>query len=69
MNISTLLYSASDRSIFRSKCNGQCGEGEGDCDKDNDCLPGLICKSGGLFGLANDFCTAGMLSNFRFSKT
>ena len=24
-------------------CQGDCGEGEGDCDGDSDCLPGLVC--------------------------
>ena len=24
-------------------CQGDCGEGEGDCDRDSDCLPGLVC--------------------------
>lgn len=38
-------------------CHGQCGEGEGDCDKDSDCLPGFICKSGGYIGLGTDICT------------
>ena len=67
MKILKLLYAASDRSIFRNKCHGRCGEGEGDCDEDNDCLPGFICKSGGLFGLANDFCTEGILRSSGFS--
>ena len=44
---------------FTASCYGQCGEGEGDCNKDSDCLPGFICKGGGYLGLATDFCTAG----------
>ena len=68
INIFKLVYAASERSILRNKCHGQCGEGEGDCDEDNDCLPGFICKSGGLFGLANDFCTEGILSSSGFSE-
>ena len=38
-------------------CQGQCGQAEGDCDWDSDCLPGLICESGGW--LATDYCKAG----------
>ena len=51
--------------LLRKDCNGNCAQGEGDCDDDKDCLPGLVCESGnwlGLgtdFGLATDFCKAG----------
>merc|ERR1711874_769147 len=34
--------------------DGQCGEGEGDCDNDDGCAPGLKC--------GNDNCPAGMPS-------
>ena len=55
-----LIYVASKRGIFRTKCYGQCGEGEGDCDRDEDCLPGFTCKSGGAFRFGKDYCTAGV---------
>ena len=54
-----MIYSATSRGLFGNKCDGQCGEGEGDCDKDADCLPGFICNSGRLLGLATDYCTEG----------
>jgi len=38
-------------------CKGQCGQGEGDCDHDKDCLPGLKCDYDNWFG--TDFCKAG----------
>ena len=33
------------------KCDGTCAQGEGSCDKPNDCLPGLECT--------DDICVAG----------
>ena len=44
-------------SIFGSSCKGQCGQGEGDCDNDRDCLPGLICDYDYWFD--TDYCKAG----------
>ena len=45
------------------KCDGSCGLGEGDCDKDADCLNGLKC--GDDFSIeswvAEDYCKAGVL--------
>ena len=38
-------------------CDGTCGQGEGDCDRNSDCLPGLICKFDWWWG--EDFCEAG----------
>ena len=38
-------------------CKGQCGQGEGDCDEDSNCLPGLKCDFDGWFG--TDYCVAG----------
>ena len=41
----------------------KCGEGEGDCDSDNDCQPGLICHQqlnnckGDGFDSTDDCCT------------
>jgi len=39
----------------------RCGEGEGDCDKDDDCLPGYKCKQDSVFswklGFGTDICT------------
>ena len=41
-----------------ANCNGHCGEGEGDCDTNSDCLPGFRCKhDGNWFGLGVDYCT------------
>ena len=45
--------------IFHKACRGQCGQGEGDCDKDRDCLPGLICDYDWWFN--KDYCKAGIL--------
>ena len=38
-------------------CNGQCGQGEGDCDNDSGCQPGLKCDYDWWFG--TDYCIAG----------
>ena len=38
-------------------CKGDCGQGEGDCDWDDDCLPGLKCKFDWWWG--EDWCVAG----------
>lgn len=40
-----------------SCCEGQCGQGEGDCDWHSDCLPGLECDFDWWWG--DDFCKAG----------
>ena len=45
------------RGLFSADCHGQCGEGDGVCDRDSDCLPGFVCKKRGLF--RKDYCTAG----------
>ena len=42
------------------ECRGQCKQGEGDCDKDRDCFPGLICDYDSWF--AKDYCKAGKFS-------
>merc|ERR1712179_796017 len=48
-------------------CKGQCGQGEGDCDKDSNCLPGLKCDFDGWFG--TDYCVAGPdTKNFDWSE-
>ena len=44
--------------LFHKACRGQCGQGEGDCDKDKDCLPGLICDYDWWFN--KDYCKAGI---------
>ena len=67
LTVKISLIIASDRGLFSADCHGQCGEGEGDCDKDEDCLPGFICKEGGYLGLGNDFCTAGVVRQLRSS--
>ena len=38
-------------------CKGQCEQGEGDCDYDSNCLPGLVCDYDNWFG--TDYCKAG----------
>ena len=47
--------------------DGICGEGEGDCDSDNDCLPGLICGKnnciGSTFTSSDDCCVKGKEEN------
>ena len=44
-------------SFTANKCDGSCGQGEGDCDWNSDCLPGLICEWDWWFG--TDYCEAG----------
>ena len=44
-------------------CDGTCGQGEGDCDRNSDCLPGLICKFDWWWG--EDFCEAGKFYSVR----
>ena len=43
--------------LFKKPCRGQCGQGEGDCDNDRDCLPGLVCDYDWWFN--KDYCKAG----------
>ncbi len=54
-------------STYCENPNNRCGLGEGDCDGDSDCLPGLTCaqNAGAPFGLpANtDVCVAGTCGN------
>ena len=38
-------------------CDGTCKQGEGDCDWDSECLPGLKCKFD--WGFGTDYCVAG----------
>ena len=42
-----------------SQCRGNCGQGEGDCDNDGECLDGLFCEFDGWWG--DDFCRAGRM--------
>merc|ERR1712180_27313 len=52
---------------FTFGCKGQCGQGEGDCDEDSNCLPGLKCDFDGWFG--TDYCVAGpSTKNFAWSE-
>ena len=54
--ILAFLYHAK---IFLARhCDGTCGQGEGDCDRDSDCLPGLKCDFDWWWG--DDFCEAGL---------
>ena len=39
-------------------CDGLCGQGEGDCDSDSDCLPGLVCYDDWWW--KDDYCEAGI---------
>ena len=41
------------------ECDGTCQQGEGDCDRDEDCLPGLVCNFDWWFG--TDTCQAGKM--------
>ena len=45
-------------------CIGQCGQGEGDCDRDSDCLPGLWCEFDGFPGFGDDWCRAGNVFSY-----
>ena len=39
-------------------CDGQCGEGEGNCNDNNDCLTGFRCKRNkNYFGWGKNYCT------------
>ena len=40
-------------------CDGTCVQGEGDCDRDSDCLPGLKCEFDWWWG--TDICHAGKI--------
>ena len=42
------------------ECNGSCGQGQGDCDWNSDCLPGLICEWDWWWG--TDYCEAGNIN-------
>ena len=43
--------------FIANKCDGSCGQGEGDCDWNSDCLPGLICDWDWWWG--TDYCEPG----------
>ena len=43
--------------LLAYECDGSCGQGEGDCDWDSDCLPGLVCNWDWWWG--TDHCEAG----------
>ena len=43
--------------LGHGECDGTCEQGEGDCDRDEDCIPGLICNYDWWFG--TDLCQAG----------
>ena len=48
-----------------NQCDGSCGQGEGDCDWNSDCLPGLICEWD--WWLGTDYCEAGRTLQNTFS--
>ena len=43
-------------------CDGTCVQGEGDCDRDSDCLPGLKCEFDWWWG--TDVCHAGKILRY-----
>jgi len=53
--LALLLLAAHD--VYGSECNGFCGQGEGDCDSNSECLDGLVCEFDGWWG--TDYCRAG----------
>jgi len=51
-----LALAASD--VYAGQCpKRSCGQGEGDCDRDSDCLEGLVCDFDWWWG--DDYCKAG----------
>jgi len=64
------VFTSSDDCCFKPEakaCNGQAngctliGEGDGDCDRDSDCMPGLVCGTdncdvGNVFTSSDDCC-------------
>merc|ERR1719400_2283299 len=51
-----LALAASD--VYAGQCpKRSCGQGEGDCDRDRDCLEGLVCDFDWWWG--DDYCKAG----------
>ena len=46
--------------IIGRNCNGDCAQGEGDCDSNAECLDGLVCEFDGWWG--DDYCRAGNLN-------
>jgi len=55
LSVFVLFFIASKASA--NKCDGSCGQGEGDCDWNSDCLPGLICDWDWWWG--TDYCEPG----------
>ena len=49
------------------ECDGTCRQGEGDCDRDEDCLPGLVCNFDWWFG--TDTCQAGKFHSIHTNLT
>ena len=43
-----------------------CGQGEGDCDRDSDCLEGLVCDFDWWWG--DDYCKAGTSCTIQMRK-
>jgi len=52
-----LLFCITANVYADQECDGSCGQGEGDCDWNSDCLPGLICEWDWWWG--TDYCEAG----------
>ena len=51
--------------IIAGQCpKRSCGQGEGDCDRDSDCLDGLVCDFDWWWG--DDYCKAGMSCNLKY---
>jgi len=53
--LALLLLSVHD--VFGSQCRGNCGQGEGDCDNNEECQDGLWCEFDYWWG--DDYCRAG----------
>jgi len=61
-----LLLLGISATAYAKNCDGSCGQGEGDCDSDSDCLPGLVCYDDWWW--KDDYCEAGPdTTNFRWS--
>jgi len=50
-----LLLAAND--VYGYSCKGDCTQGQHDCDRDSDCVDGLVCEFDGWWG--DDYCRAG----------
>ena len=49
-----------------SQCRGNCGQGEGDCDNNEECQDGLWCEFDYWWG--DDYCRAGKMKNWNWRR-